>query len=80
MIDIIYPLSKRTPHTQGSPRSVIYGRRHCQSGTKLALEEVVKKTGAALPGGEDSCLRAVGGLVVTQTEIHQRIHEMESNY
>lgn len=51
MIDIIYPLSKRTPHTQGSPRSVIYGRRRRESSTKLALEKGVRKTGAALPGG-----------------------------
>lgn len=43
MIDIIYPLSKRTPRTQGSPRSVIYGRRGRQSGTKLALEKEVRK-------------------------------------
>lgn len=80
MIDIIYPLSKRTPRTQGSPRSVIYGRRRRQSGTKLALEKEVRKTGAALLGGKDSCVRTVGGLVVIQTEIHQRLHEMESNY
>lgn len=80
MIDIIYPLSKRTPHTQGSPRSVIYGRRRRESGTKLASEKAVRKTGAALPGGKDSCLRAVGGFVVTRTERHQRIHVIESNY
>lgn len=81
MIDIIYPLSKRTPYTQGSPRNVIYGRRRRQSGAKLALEKVVRKTGAVLPEVKDSChSRTVGGLVVTQTEIHQRLHEMESNY
>lgn len=52
MIDIIYPLSKRTPHTQGSPRSVIYGRRRRRkSGTKLALEKGLRKTGAALRAG-----------------------------